>query len=64
MNQPNRRPTLSAQIGWAEGQAAQHARLAARNPADSPARRMALARKALAEAAARTLRTLKTGSEA
>lgn len=51
------RPTLRRQIGWAEGMAAQHARIAARNPEGSPARIEALRRRAIALAAADTLRT-------
>lgn len=51
-----RRLTLSAQIGWAEGQVRQHARIASRNPPDSPARQRAEEQRRLAEAAVRTLR--------
>ena len=56
-----RRLTLRAQIGWAEGQARQHARLASRNPAASAARARAEEQRRLAEAAARTLRAAAQG---
>lgn len=53
-----RRLTLRAQVGWAEGQARQHARIASRNPVASAARIRAEEQRRLAEAAAATLRRL------
>jgi hypothetical protein len=52
------RITVAAQIAWAKAQAGQHARLAARAPADSPVRKKALERERIARAAAENLRRL------
>lgn len=54
----DRRITLAAQAAWAEAMAGQHARLAARAPANSPIRAKALERERLARAAAENLRRL------
>ena len=54
----DRRLTLSAQAAWAESMAGQHARLAARAPANSPGRTKALERERIARAAAENLRRL------
>lgn len=53
-----RRLTLRAQIGWAEGMARQHARIASRNPAQTAARARAEEQHRLAEAAVATLRRI------
>ena len=53
-----RRATVAAQAAWAEAMAGQHARIAARAPANSPVRTKALERERLARAAAANLRTL------
>ncbi len=53
-----RRLTLRAQIGWAEGMARQHARIASRNPAQTAARARAEEQRLLAEAAVASLRRI------
>ena len=55
---PARRITVAVQIAWAEAQAGQHARLAARAPGDSPLRTKALEKERIARAAAANLRRL------
>jgi hypothetical protein len=54
----DRRITVAVQIAWAEAQASQHARLAARAQASSPVRTKALERERIARAAAENLRRL------
>ncbi|MDP3405073.1 MAG: hypothetical protein Q8S03_10315 [Brevundimonas sp.] len=49
------RPTLTSQAAWAQGQAAQHARIAARATPNSVTRKRALERAELARAAAESL---------
>lgn len=57
-------PTLKSQIAWAQGEVRQQSRLASRAAPNSAARRLAEERRRLAEAALRSLQSIKSGNPA